>query len=79
MEQQPLTPAQAELLKQGIEGLPFSEEFKALMVELGFNKLQQLSDYTISELEEFKGFNKLLIHEYGSFMVKNNLGELIDP
>ena len=77
MEQ--LTTAQQGLLKQRIGELPFSTDFKELMAKLGFQNLEQLSKYRIEELEAMEGFETLLIHEYGGFMVKNNLGELIEP
>ena len=78
MEQQ-LSPEQRQLLKKDINTLPFSDEFKALMTQLGFSNLEQIGKYRIEELEQLKGFHTLLIHEYGGFMVSNNLGELLDP
>lgn len=78
MEQQ-LSPQQRELLKKDIQELLFSNEFKFLMKQLSFQNLEQLSKYRIEELENMEGFHTLLIHEYGGFMVSNNLGELIDP
>ena len=74
-----LTTARMRLLKQGIHELPFSNEFKELMVKLGFTNLEQLSQHNIEALGQLKGFNTLLIHEYGIFMVRNNLGELVEP
>ena len=79
MENQTLTAAQTTLLIQSIVELPFSIEFKTLMKNLGFTCLQELSKYRIEELEQLGGFNTLMIHEYGGFMVGNDLGLLIDP
>ncbi|WP_316819113.1 hypothetical protein [Pedobacter nyackensis] len=68
-----------ELLQVPIQTLEFSEEFKDTMKTLGFTNLGQVNAQRTEELEKMEGFNTLLIHEYVSYMVRHQLGDLIDP
>jgi hypothetical protein len=67
-----------ELLQVPIQTLEFSEEFKQTMKMLGFTNLGQVNAQRTEELEKMEGFNTLLIHEYVSFLVRHELGDLID-
>jgi DNA-directed RNA polymerase alpha subunit len=66
-----------EILNQSIKNLPFSEDFKSVSQQSGFNKIGELIDRPAAELLKIDGFTYHLLQELIQFLEVKGLANLL--
>ena len=66
-----------EILNQSIKNLPFSEDFKSVSRQSGFNKIGEIVDKPAAQLLEIDGFTYHLLQELIQFLEGKDLANLL--
>ena len=66
-----------EILNLFIKNLPFSEDFKSVSQQSGFNKIGELIDRPAAELLKIDGFTYHLLQELIQFLEVKGLANLL--
>lgn len=66
-----------EILNLSIKSLPFSEDFKSVSQQSGFNTIGELIDKPVAELLKMDGFTYHLLQELIQFLEEKGLANLI--
>lgn len=66
-----------EILNQSIKNLPFSEGFKSVSQQSGFNKIGEIIDKPAAQLLKIDGFTYHLLQELIQFLEGKDLANLL--
>ena len=66
-----------EILNLCIKSLPFSEDFKSVLLQSGFNKIGEIIDKPAAELLKIDGFTYHLLQELIQFLEVKGLANLL--
>ena len=66
-----------EILNLSIKNLPFSEDFKSISQQSGFNKIGEIIDKPAAELLKIDGFTYHLLQELIQFLEEKGLANLL--
>jgi len=67
----------SDILKQKIEGLPFSKELKKILVSQKLSSLQDLLNVPVKDWMKYVGFNYHFLKEITGYVQENGLGTLV--